>query len=402
MGVSSTNNRIAYSGNGSSTAFSYPYYTAALSDLYVYSFVVATGVATLLTGGGTDYTASGSANAQGLYPSGATITMVAAPVTGTSIVIFRNPSEVQNYSLLQNETISAAALVQQFDYMTLLIQRLQDQVSRAVGVPDGVTATFSPALPSTLALAASAKLFLAVNAASNGLVLTTLPHIISGSGAPSTSVGTSIGDYYIDTATYNLYGPLAAVGGAWTLATSLIGPSGAAGSQILHGSGTPSAGLGVNGDVYLDVTNNILYGPKAAGSWGAGVSLVGPAGATGAAGTNGTNGTNGASSVPTITGTRASPQNIVAGTGIAFTGVDYINMWFVQGNGGAVTVTANPQIAAGSLVGQRLKLIQRSGSNTLTFSDGTGLQLFTGSLVLSDVDKSADFIWDGTNWVLQN
>lgn len=59
-------------------------------------------------------------------------------------------------------------------------------------------------------------------------------------------------------------------------------------AALLPGSGIPAAGLGVNGDVYIDTAVPRIYGPKAAGAWGAGVSLVG------AAGINGTNGVDGA------------------------------------------------------------------------------------------------------------
>jgi lambda family phage minor tail protein L len=44
---------------------------------------------------------------------------------------------------------------------------------------------------------------------------------------------------------------------------------------IRTGSGAPSAGTGVDGDYYYDTTNNLYYGPKAAGAWGAGVSKSG-------------------------------------------------------------------------------------------------------------------------------
>src|SRR5689334_18142826 len=60
--------------------------------------------------------------------------------------------------------------------------------------------------------------------------------------------------------------------------------------QILHGAGAPSGGTGANGDYYLDTTAHALYGPKSAGSWGSGVSLIGPAGSDGADGANGADG----------------------------------------------------------------------------------------------------------------
>jgi hypothetical protein len=99
---------------------------------------------------------------------------------------------------------------------------------------------------------------------------------------------------------------------------------------------------------------------------------------------------------PTVTGTRASPSSIVAGTGISFTANHIYNIWFIQGSGGAVTVTANPQISAGTTVGQKLTLIGRSDTNTVTISNGTGLSL-NSSAVLG-ADDVIQLIWDGTNW----
>lgn len=99
----------------------------------------------------------------------------------------------------------------------------------------------------------------------------------------------------------------------------------------------------------------------------------------------------------TVTGSRASPSSITAAGGIAFTGSNDANMWFIQGNAGAVTVSANPQIAAGSVVGQRLILIGRSATNTVTLADSNGLSL-NGSWV-GGLDSSISLTWDGTNWV---
>jgi hypothetical protein len=52
----------------------------------------------------------------------------------------------------------------------------------------------------------------------------------------------------------------------------------------------PSAGLGVDGDFYINTSANTIYGPKTAGSWGSATSLVGPTGATGATGPAGPTG----------------------------------------------------------------------------------------------------------------
>ncbi len=99
---------------------------------------------------------------------------------------------------------------------------------------------------------------------------------------------------------------------------------------------------------------------------------------------------------PAVTGTRASPSAIVAGTGVAFTGTYSRNVWFIQGSGGAVTVSANPQIAAGNHVGQQLKLVGRNDTNTVTLADGTGMSL-NGNITMG-ADSSLSLEWDGTNW----
>lgn len=59
------------------------------------------------------------------------------------------------------------------------------------------------------------------------------------------------------------------------------GTNGTNGNTVLNGSGAPSSGTGVNGDFYIDTTAESMYGPKAAGAWGSGTSLIGPAGASG-------------------------------------------------------------------------------------------------------------------------
>ena len=104
---------------------------------------------------------------------------------------------------------------------------------------------------------------------------------------------------------------------------------------------------------------------------------------------------------PVITGTRAAPSAIVALTGIAFVGTSYFNIWFVEGSGGAVDIAANPQIAAGSVIGQRLTLIGRNDTNTVKLEHGTGLALRggTGAEIYLFADTIADFMWDGSNWV---
>ncbi|EGV15858.1 Collagen triple helix repeat-containing protein [Thiocapsa marina 5811] len=65
------------------------------------------------------------------------------------------------------------------------------------------------------------------------------------------------------------------------------GEQGIAGKTILSGEVPPQAGDGVDGDYWLDTDTQTLYGPKVAGAWPAGVSLIGPQGPQGAGATSG-------------------------------------------------------------------------------------------------------------------
>jgi hypothetical protein len=88
--------------------------------------------------------------------------------------------------------------------------------------------------------------------------------------------------------------------------------------------------------------------------------------------------------------------NITAGGGITATNATMR----VQGDGGPITVTANPQIAAGT-DGQFLFLHGSDDTNTVTIHDGDGLHLHSGSLlILGEHDHlmlqydTTDSVWD--------
>lgn len=94
-------------------------------------------------------------------------------------------------------------------------------------------------------------------------------------------------------------------------------------------------------------------------------------------------------------GTRASPESITAVGGI--TPEDVLRqMVFVVGSSGAVVITASPQIAAGTVVGQELILCGRHDVNTVSIANGTGLEL-NGTCVLR-AGSRIYLVWDGTVW----
>lgn len=95
----------------------------------------------------------------------------------------------------------------------------------------------------------------------------------SGQGAPGSDIGDN-GDYYLDTDTGELYGPKDDSGWGNPIMV-LKGEDGEDGSQIHAGSGTPDASLGDLGDFYLDQANYDMYGPKTEGGWGSPINLKG-------------------------------------------------------------------------------------------------------------------------------
>lgn len=48
--------------------------------------------------------------------------------------------------------------------------------------------------------------------------------------------------------------------------------------MLLNGTAPPTAGDGADGDFWIDTTAWAIYGPKAAGAWPSGVSLIGKSG----------------------------------------------------------------------------------------------------------------------------
>jgi len=111
--------------------------------------------------------------------------------------------------------------------------------------------------------------------------------MLYGTSVPSSGTGKN-GDSYIDTLTGIFYQKAS---GAWTqvfsMATGPQGPQGTAGANgtngtngntVLHGTSNPSNFIGVNGDFYINSATIAIFGPKAAGVWGTGFTLVGPIG----------------------------------------------------------------------------------------------------------------------------
>ena len=91
-------------------------------------------------------------------------------------------------------------------------------------------------------------------------------------------------------------------------------------------------------------------------------------------------------------------QNVTAAGGITATTTEL----HVQGDGGPITITANPQIAAG-VQSQLLILHGQSDTNTLTLSNGTGIHIHSATATLRDHDVLV-LIYedDSAQWIEQS
>ena len=110
----------------------------------------------------------------------------------------------------------------------------------------------------------------------------------SGSGAPSDSLGVD-GDLYLNIANGDVY---VRSSGMYSVVTNIKGPTGftgATGATWYSGSGAPSNGLGVDGDLYLRTDTSDVY-LKTSGTYSIILNIKGATGATGSTGSAGTNG----------------------------------------------------------------------------------------------------------------
>ncbi len=98
-----------------------------------------------------------------------------------------------------------------------------------------------------------------------------------------------------------------------TGATGATGAAGTNGNTVWNGtSSPPPSGTGVNGDFYINTASNTIFGPKASNAWPTtGVCLVGPTGATGPTGPQGPAGPTGQTGATGATG----PQGPIGNTG---------------------------------------------------------------------------------------
>lgn len=188
MTVSSTTSKASYSGNGSTTVFTVPFYFLEAADLQVILRSSA-GVETVQTLT-TNYTVAGVG-----VTSGGTVTMLVAPAAGTTLTILRNAAATQETDLLPNDRLPAESLETALDKLTMLVQQLDEETGRSLKYPAS-DADVSAQIPS---ISTRASKFLSFDA--NGLPTATVGvdssldvFIQAGTGAVARSVTSKLRD----------------------------------------------------------------------------------------------------------------------------------------------------------------------------------------------------------------
>ena len=125
MTVTSTNQKVSFSGNGSTTVFAYNFKIFAQTDLLVI-LRSATGTETTqqLT---SNYTVSGVG-----ATSGGNVTMGTAPASGTTLVIQRVQPQLQGLDLVPNDPFPAQSMEDALDKLVFNVQTLNEEVGRAI------------------------------------------------------------------------------------------------------------------------------------------------------------------------------------------------------------------------------------------------------------------------------
>lgn len=161
--LETTTDRVAFAGNGVTTAFSFPYLFYAEADLVIIVKTIATGVEVVKTLT-THYTTTGAGLA-----AGGTITMLTAPTALETLIILRDKSAIQELEITDNGKIPSENLIKQLNKIVMQTQRSKNILARSVRLPEGYIATFDPKLPGLPVLDG----FLKLNSAGTALEYTT-------------------------------------------------------------------------------------------------------------------------------------------------------------------------------------------------------------------------------------
>ena len=137
MTISTTIIKNSYSGNGSTTAFTYNFKITAETEIEVIVKTNATGVESVRSIG------TGSANyaVSGVGDNSGTVTFVTAPTSSETVLLRRSTTQTQAMDLIDNDPMSADTIETAHDKAIAITQELQEQIDRSLKISRANTMT---------------------------------------------------------------------------------------------------------------------------------------------------------------------------------------------------------------------------------------------------------------------
>lgn len=168
MTIGTTTNRVSFNTDGVTTVFPVNLQSYLASDFTAILTNTVSGVETTLVLN-SDYSLAASGT---LAPTYWTLTRVGTVwAAGQTLQVFTNPTQTHQTQYQQGQAFPSLAVETDFDRLTQMVQRLQDQISRSVRAPDG---DVLPAmiLPTAVSRANKALIFDSSGNPSSGVVPT--------------------------------------------------------------------------------------------------------------------------------------------------------------------------------------------------------------------------------------
>lgn len=171
MSISSTVRKAGpFAGSGTVSTFTFPFKVFEDSDLLVVVLAVATGVESTLVLD-SDYSVALNPN-QDSNPGG-TITLMDGPLpTGFNLVISSAVPELQGVELTNQGGFYPEVVTDEFDLLTILIQQLEEQLSRTIEFPITDPSGINTQLPP---VAQRAGMYLTFDASGNPVTVVAAP-----------------------------------------------------------------------------------------------------------------------------------------------------------------------------------------------------------------------------------
>jgi hypothetical protein len=133
--ISETSNKVTYTGDSSTTEFSFTFSIVDTSDLVVILRTIATGAETVLTET-SDYSVTATNND---FSSGGTVTTVSTYTSASTITIIRDTPLTQGTDLDDSGVLRLENIEDAFDKLTRIVQDHDETLGRCIKFPRSET-----------------------------------------------------------------------------------------------------------------------------------------------------------------------------------------------------------------------------------------------------------------------